>query len=148
MNMKRIKELVELMNINGLTEIEVEQEGLKIRLIKRPYGAVEQVISPVPQAKEPLPAKEAAGEPLEEQKNLREVKSPMVGTFYRAPSPDTDSYVDVGDVVKKGDVLCIVEAMKLMNEVKAEFGGKIVEIVAENAEPVEYGQPLFMIETV
>ena len=147
MNIKQIKELVELMNDNDLTEVEVEQEGMKVKLMKRPHGVIEQVVTAVPQARSAAPAAEAPAKPQEgEKKNLKEIKSPMVGTFYRAPSPDADAYVEVGDVVKKGDVLCIVEAMKLMNEVKAEFGGKIVEIVAENAEPVEYGQPLFLVE--
>jgi len=149
MNIKRIREIVELMNDNGLTEVEVEQEGMKIRLIKRPHGAIEQVVAAAPQIRQaaPAPAGTEAPPPAEEgKKNLKEVKSPMVGTFYRSPSPEADAYVDVGDTVQKGDVLCIVEAMKLMNEVKAEFGGKIVEIIAENAEPVEYGQPLFLVE--
>ena len=147
MNIKKIKELVDLMNDNDLTEVEVEQEGMKIKLIKKIHGAVEQIITPVVERKEPAPSQEAAAKPGEQQKNIREVKAPMVGTFYRAPAPDADPYVEVGDIVKEGDVLCVVEAMKLMNEVKAEFGGKILEISAGNAEPVEFGQALFLVDT-
>ncbi|MFH1552111.1 MAG: acetyl-CoA carboxylase biotin carboxyl carrier protein [Candidatus Omnitrophota bacterium] len=148
MNIKKIKELVELMNDNDLTEVEVEQEGMKIKLTKKTHGLIEQVITPSVGVKEKVAVPEAAAEPQEEKKNLKEVKSPMVGTFYRATSPDADPYVEIGDIVHKGDVLCIVEAMKLMNEVKAEFGGKIVEISVENAEPVEYGQNLFLVEPI
>jgi acetyl-CoA carboxylase biotin carboxyl carrier protein len=145
MNIKRIKEIVDLMNENDLAQIEIEEEGAKIKLTKRAAGIVEQVIAPAvqPQA---AGAPGAAEKPREAPKAGKEVKSPMVGTFYRSPSPDTDPYVQVGDMVQKGDVLCIVEAMKLMNEVKAEFGGRIMEICVENAEPVEYGQNLFVVE--
>jgi oxaloacetate decarboxylase alpha subunit len=146
MNIKKIKEIVDLMNENDLTEVEIEQEGIKIKLAKKPHGVVERVITPVAERKGPMPEPEAPAGPQPPQKNVKEVKAPMVGTFYRSPSPDTDPYVKVGDVVQKGDVLCIVEAMKLMNEVKAEFGGKILEIAVENAEPVEYGQTLFLVE--
>jgi len=146
MNIKKIKELIELMNDNDLTEVEVEQEGMKIKLMKKVQGVVEQIVTPV------VDKKAAMGETLPEeapqQSKGKEVKAPMVGTFYRSASPETDPYVEVGDVVQKGDVLCIVEAMKLMNEVKAEFGSKIVEIAIENAEPVEYGQTMFFIKPV
>ncbi|MFC1480590.1 acetyl-CoA carboxylase biotin carboxyl carrier protein, partial [Candidatus Omnitrophota bacterium] len=135
-------------NDNDLTEVEVEQEGMKIKLMKKTHGLIEQVITPIAGVKEKVAATEAAAEPQEEKNNLKEVKAPMVGTFYRSTSPDADPYVEIGDIVHKGDVLCIVEAMKLMNEVKAEFGGKIVEISVENAEPVEYGQNLFLVEPV
>ncbi len=148
MNIKRIKEIVELMNENDLAQIEIEEEGAKIKLTKRASGIVEQVIAPPvqTQALAATKAPESAGSPKEAPKAGKEVKSPMVGTFYRSPSPDTDPYVQVGDMVQKGDVLCIVEAMKLMNEVKAEFGGRIMEVCIENAEPVEYGQTLFVVE--
>jgi acetyl-CoA carboxylase biotin carboxyl carrier protein len=144
MNIKKIKELVDLMNDNNLTEVEVEQEGMKIKLSKKAGGVVEQVITPVARPAE-QPAEKPA-KPVEAGKALSEIKSPMVGTFYRAPSPDVDPYVQEGDVVHKGDVVCIIEAMKLMNEVKSDINGKIVEIPVENAEPVEYGQALFLIE--
>ena len=148
-NTKKIKELIDLMNENGLSQIEVEQEGSKVKLMKGPSGVIEQVIAPAAETRvATAPTVEAAPKAPAAGKNLKEVKSPMVGTFYKSPAPDADPYVEVGDTVKKGDVLCIVEAMKLMNEVKAEFGGKIVEVSVENAEPVEFGQTLFMIEPV
>ena len=149
MNIKKIKELVELMNDNDLREVEVEQEGMKIKLIKgASSGVIERITAPVAERKAPAPAPEAEAKPAEGKKNLKEVKAPMVGTFYRSPSPEAEPYVQVGDMIQKGDVLCIVEAMKLMNEVKAEFGGRVVEISVENAEPVEYGQTLFLVEPV
>jgi oxaloacetate decarboxylase alpha subunit len=146
MNIKKIQELIELMNQNSLTEIEIEQEGVKVKLSKRAQGVIEQIVAPAPS-----PA--AAGMPQEKTaatvaagKTLQEITAPMVGTFYRAPAPDAKPYAEVGDMVQKGDVVCIIEAMKLMNEVKAEISGRIVEIPVENAEPVEYGQALFLVE--
>lgn len=144
MNIKKIKELVDLMNDNGLSEVEIEQDGVKVKLSKRAQGVVEQIITTAP-APTGKPQEEPIA-PAEEGKALQEITAPMVGTFYSAPAPDADPYVKVGDVVHKGDVICIIEAMKLMNEVKAEVDGKVVEIAAENAEPVEYGQPLFLVE--
>lgn len=145
MNIKKIKELVDLMNENGLTEIEVREEGTGIKLVKSPSGVVGQVMGS--QATAPAVVTSQETQPAAQTKgNIKEVASPMVGTFYRSPSPETSSYVEVGDVVQKGDVLCIVEAMKLMNEVKAEFSGKIAEICVENAEAVEFGQTLFLVE--
>lgn len=144
MNIKKIKELVDLMNDNGLTEIEIEQEGVRVLLSKKAQGVIEQVVTAAPAEK----PQEKAAAPQEAAKGLKEITAPMVGTFYRAPAPDVESYVEVGDMVRKGDVVCIIEAMKLMNEVKAEITGKIVEIPVENAEPVEYGQALFLVEPV
>ena len=146
MNIKKIKELIDLMNDNGLTEVEIEQEGLKLKLTKRAAGVVEQVVMAAPQPG--VAAAHAAGEAAKTaaQGSLKEVKAPMVGTFYKTPGPDAEAYVKVGSVINKGDVLCIVEAMKLMNEVKAEFSGKIVEICVDNAEAVEFGQVLFLVE--
>jgi acetyl-CoA carboxylase biotin carboxyl carrier protein len=144
MNIKKIKELVDLMNENNLTEIEVEQEGMKVKLSKKAGGVIEEAVAPAARPKEQ--PSEKAPKPKAPAEALQEIKAPMVGTFYRAPSPDADPYVEVGDIVHKGDVICIIEAMKLMNEVKAEVQGKIVEAPVENAEPVEYGQTLFLIE--
>lgn len=145
MNIKKIKELVEMMNENGLAEIEIEQEGVRIKLSKTTGGVVEQVVQT------PAPVHAVAAPETQEESSvsgLLEMTSPMVGTFYRAASPEEAPYVKEGDVVQKGDVVCIVEAMKLMNEVKAEFSGKIVEIKVDNAEAVEYGQVLFTLEPV
>ncbi|MFH1664644.1 MAG: acetyl-CoA carboxylase biotin carboxyl carrier protein [Candidatus Omnitrophota bacterium] len=146
MNIKQIKELVELMNGNDLAEIEIEQEGVKIKVVKKQQGLVGYAAPPLVGITESA-QKRVSPAPAEEVKtNRREVKSPMVGTFYRAPAPEVAPYVQVGDTVKKGDVLCVVEAMKLMNEVKAEFGGRIVEINVENADPIEFGQTMFVVE--
>lgn len=149
MNIKKIQELIELMTENDLTEIEIDQEGTKIKLIRKLNGGYEQQIvhAPVQQVQ---PVAAPAAQPLDATKeaasNYSEVKSPMVGTFYCSPTPDADPYVKVGDVVNKGDVLCIIEAMKMMNEVKSEFSGTIVNIAVENTEPVEHGQVLFSID--
>lgn len=144
MNIKKIKELIDLMKENSLTEIEVEEEGKKIKLSKKASGMIEHMASA------PATVSAQFSSPGQEQtvKSGKEVKSPMVGTFYRAASPEAAPFVDVGDIVKKGDTLCIIEAMKLMNEIKAEFGGKISEILIENAEAVEFGQTLFLVEPV
>jgi acetyl-CoA carboxylase biotin carboxyl carrier protein len=144
MNIKKIKELVDLMNDNGLTEVEIEQEGVRVKLSKKAQGIIEQIVTAAPAEK----PQEKVAAPAEGGKVLQEITAPMVGTFYRSPAPDVESYVEVGDMVRKGDVVCIIEAMKLMNEVKAEITGKIVEIPVENAEPVEYGQALFLVEPV
>ncbi len=148
MSIKKIKELVDLMNENDLREVELEQEGLKVKLIKTGQGIAHEVVVPQPQVGVPAPvlqeASPAGGDHT--PSGLKEINSPMVGTFYRSPSPEAEMYVRPGDEFKEGDVLCIVEAMKLMNEVKAECSGKIVQILVENAEPVEFGQALFLVE--
>ncbi|MFA6636088.1 MAG: acetyl-CoA carboxylase biotin carboxyl carrier protein [Candidatus Omnitrophota bacterium] len=149
MSIKRIKELVDLMNENDLSEMEVEQEGFKVKLVKTRNMTAGEV-SIIPQTSVQVPAGAGSAPSGEDQNKKRgkEVPSPMVGTFYRAASPESESYVNEGDVVQKGDVLCIIEAMKLMNEVKAEFGGRVIEILVENAESVEFGQALFLIEPI
>lgn len=146
MNIKKIHELVELMNDNDLAEVEIEQEGMKIRLKKKGLGGIEQTVLQAPAAGVPAPAVDEKAESA--AKGIKEIKSPMVGTFYRSPSPDADPYIEVGDIIKKGDVICIVEAMKLMNEVKAELGGRVIEIAVENADAVEFGQTIFKVEPV
>ena len=90
--------------------------------------------------------KEEKARTTKEAKNLMEIKSPMVGTFYKAPGPDTPPFIEIGDTIKEGDVLCIIEAMKLMNEIKSEVNGKVSDILVENGEPVEFGQVLFLVE--
>ena len=150
MNIKEIKEMINLMNENGLTELEVEKEDMRIRLKKTANG-VEGFEVPVgyPAAGvAPVGTKaQALGQP-EEKIVIKtvEIKSPMVGTFYRAPNPEAPSYVEIGQTIEPGQVICIIEAMKLMNEIKSEIRGKILEILVDNAEPVEFGQPLFLIE--
>ena len=145
MNIKEIKEIINLMNEHGLTEFELEREGLRIRLRK---GAGPEGIEKIVMASS-LPSEAPKGEAAQEvkvpQKGL-EIKAPMVGTFYRAPSPDAPPFVDTGATVEPGQVVCIIEAMKLMNEIKSEIKGKIVDILVENGDPVEFGTVLFLVE--
>ncbi|AJE02910.1 acetyl-CoA carboxylase biotin carboxyl carrier protein [Geobacter pickeringii] len=156
MDIKDLKSLIKMVTETDITEFELEAAEEKIR-IKRgaapivQYQAPQQIVAmpqPVaPVAVAPAPAAAAsapsAAAPVAAGK---EITSPIVGTFYRAPAPDAAPYVEVGQVVEKGQVLCIVEAMKLMNEIEAEFRCKIVQLCKENAQPVEFGDPLFIVE--
>lgn len=158
MNLKEIKELIELMKNTDISELEIERSGVKVRLRKggdvtfhpsmprMEYPPAAIVAPAVTEAPVPASAAGTAEEPV--KKSLIKVTSPIVGTFYRSSSPDKPPYVEVGDVVKKGQVLCIIEAMKLMNEIECETAGKIIQILVESSAPVEYGQPLFAIEPV
>jgi len=149
MNLKEIKELITLMNENGLSELEIEREGLRVRLRKTPTGGFEQKIEMAPvQYVSKETSKTEAPKAAEEKsaKKLVEIKAPMVGTFYEAPSPESPPYVEVGSDISVGQVLCIIEAMKLMNEIKSEVKGRVVEKLVENAQPIEYGQVLFLVE--
>ncbi len=151
MNLKEIKEMINLMNENNLMELEVEKDGMRIRL-KKTISASESAGNPIIIEKERVSEVDQGGvkhvtEVTEKIiLNSVEIKSPMVGTFYRAPSPEAQPYVSVGQPIEAGQVLCIIEAMKLMNEIKSEVKGKILEILVDNAEPVEFGQPMFLIE--
>jgi oxaloacetate decarboxylase alpha subunit len=154
MNLKEIKELIEMLKNTDISELEIERSGVKVRLRKggdvtfhpamprMEYPPAAIVAPTITEA--PLPPVEKVAEPV--RTNQTKVTSPIVGTFYRASSPDKPPYVEVGDTVKKGQVLCIIEAMKLMNEIESETSGKVVQIMVENGQPVEYGQPLFVIE--
>ncbi len=155
MNLKEIKELIEMLKNTDISEIEIERSGVKVRLRKggdvtfhpamprMEYPPAAIVAPAITEAPVP-PAEKVVVEAV--KTNQTRVTSPIVGTFYRASSPDKPPYVDVGDTVKKGQVLCIIEAMKLMNEIESETAGKVVQILVENGQPVEYGQPLFVIE--
>jgi len=150
MNVKEIKEMLNLMNENSLTELEIEKDGMRIRL-KKAQGMQEQAFNSAPVIIErekisPNAPKEPAAAQHRQTGNTVEIKAPMVGTFYRAPSPEAPPYAEVDQTVEAGQVICIIEAMKLMNEIKSEVKGKILEILADNAEPVEFGQPMFLIE--
>jgi acetyl-CoA carboxylase biotin carboxyl carrier protein len=142
-----VHHLVELLERHELAELEVEHKGLRIRVRR---GGSQDAVPPV--AESSRPAQEPQGGTTDAipdivaPSSLATVTSPIVGTFYRSPSPDADPYVDEGDFVKKGQVLCIVEAMKLMNEIESEVDGRVHKILAESAKPVEYGQPLFLID--
>jgi len=157
MNIKEIKEMINLMNENNLSELEIEKDGMRICLKKGSTGEI-SVESPKNKMifAQPLPehmvypgtpqtSKEATNEKKGSTKTV-EIKAPMVGTFYRAPSPESPPFVEINQEIEVGQVICIVEAMKLMNEIKSEIKGKIVDILVDNAEPVEFGQPLFLIE--
>jgi acetyl-CoA carboxylase biotin carboxyl carrier protein len=156
MNLKEIKDLIEMLKNTDISELEIERSGVKVRLRKggdvtfhpamprMEYPPAAIIAPSVPEPERPAAEKIEAAAPA--PVNQVKVTSPIVGTFYRSSSPDKPPYVEVGDMVKKGQVLCIIEAMKLMNEIESEASGKVVQIAVENGQPVEYGQPLFIIE--
>ncbi len=157
MNLKELKELIEMLRGTDISEVEIERSGVKVRLRKggdvtfhpvmpRMEYPPAAIVAPTISETAAPAAAEKAVEPA--KTNQIKVTSPIVGTFYRSSSPDKPAYVEVGDMVKKGQVLCIIEAMKLMNEIESESAGKIVQTLVENGQPVEYGQPLFVIEPV
>lgn len=150
MNIKEIKELIALMNENELMELEVERDGMKIRLRKSASGRIETIAEEqtAPKIVHVVNREEKSGEPAKQERNLTAIKAPMVGTFYRSANPEAKPYAEVGQTVEIGQVVCIIEAMKLMNEIKSEVKGRVVEILIENARSVEYGQALFMVEPV
>lgn len=152
MNLKEIKEMIALMNENNLLELEIEKEGMRIRLKKTSPGS-ENTNAPIifekARALEPnRENRESSEASVKTATNSVEIKAPMVGTFYKAPNPEAPPYAEVGQVIEPGQVICIIEAMKLMNEIKSEVKGKIIEILVDNAEPVEFGQPIFLIEPI
>jgi oxaloacetate decarboxylase alpha subunit len=150
LNLNELKELIELISAKDITEFELEEEGVRLKVKKDVVvAAAAGTTNNHPPAALPLPAQPrevslpAAG--AEPEAGLTVVSSPMVGTFYRAPEPGASPFVNEGDRVKPGQVLCIIEAMKLMNEIEAECVGEVVEIFVENAQPVQYGDKLFSI---
>ena len=160
MDLNYLKKLIKLLDTSELAEIEIEEEGTKIKLSKPRPKIYHSNIHPQVASAQPIvqnlvdnstqnvPTATKPEIKIDESKseNLHEVKSPMVGTFYSSPSPDADAYVKIGTEVKQGSVICIIEAMKLMNEIESEVKGKIVKILAQNAQAVEYNQTLFLIE--
>lgn len=145
MYIKEIKDMINLMNENDLTELEIEKEGVRIKLRKGSSGAYEKAVEFIPSQAASQAKPQASPEKIE-KKNVIEIKAPMVGTFYRSPSPEAPGYVNIGDNIEVGQVICIVEAMKLMNEIKSDVKGKLIDILVDNAEPVEFGQVLFVLE--
>lgn len=147
MTIKELKEMISLMNEHGLTELEIEKNGEKIKLKKGLAGTFEREIVSTSQA---IPqfgkAPQAIPSSPVEDPNLVTVRSPMVGTFYAAPAPEAEVYAVRGKEINEGDVLCIIEAMKLMNEIKSEVRGRLVDILVENGQPVEFDQPLFKVQ--
>jgi acetyl-CoA carboxylase biotin carboxyl carrier protein len=149
MNLKEIKEMIQLMNENGLSEFEMEKDGLKIRLRKGAGGVIESAVVAEPLARTqsgPSRTSEASSREALSSAKRQTIQSPMVGTFYSSPAPDAASFVQVGAQIEPGQVICVIEAMKLMNEIKSEVRGKITEILVHNGDPVEFGQPIFVIE--
>ncbi|HEY5899226.1 MAG TPA: acetyl-CoA carboxylase biotin carboxyl carrier protein [Burkholderiales bacterium] len=144
MDLRKLKKLIDLVQESGIAELEITEGEEKVKIVKG--GAV----SLAPLAAAPLEARPVAAAPAApaEPPAVQEghvVKAPMVGTFYRSPSPDAKPFVEVGQAVKEGDTICIIEAMKLMNEIEADAGGTVKAILVENGQPVEYGQPLFIL---
>ncbi|MBK7630698.1 MAG: acetyl-CoA carboxylase biotin carboxyl carrier protein [Ignavibacteriales bacterium] len=150
MDLNIIKKLIKILEASEVTDLEFEENGTRIKLAKK--VRVSQAVSysqtavPLVSQTSVSVAKTDEKKSADENTGLHEIKSPIVGTFYRAPAPDADSYVQVGDDVSPGTVLCIVEAMKLMNEIESDVSGKIVKILVESGKPVEYNQPLFLIQ--
>jgi len=170
MKLTEIQDLIKFVARAGVTEVEIEQKDFKLTIkSEMPKGrgkkeetmvqtiqvpaAVPQAIvaAPAPVAAAPAPAAPAAPTapaeaPAEDASNLIEIKSPMIGTFYRRPSPDKDVFAEVGDVIKAGDTVCVIEAMKLFKEIESEIQGKIVKVLVDDNSPVEYDQPLFLVD--
>lgn len=156
MELKDIQSLIKLVSSSSVDEVLIEQENFKLNIkknapefIQAPVMASAPVMpAPAPVAAAPAaPAAPAESAPAAESNaNLIEIKSPMIGTFYRRPSPDKPNFCEVGDTIQKGDVVCIIEAMKLFNEIESEISGKIVKILVDDSAPVEYDQPLFLVE--
>jgi acetyl-CoA carboxylase biotin carboxyl carrier protein len=172
MKLQDIQKLISMLENSGVNELEMETEGMKLKLSKgtqagSPASPSPQFVMMSPQAsappayfppaapQPPSPPQAATGEAVggaapapapARAASLVEIKSPMVGTFYRAPAPGAEPFVKVGDRVRKGQTLCIIEAMKLMNEIESEADGTVVDILTENAQPVEYGEPLILVE--
>ena len=160
MNLKQIQDLIKFVSKSGVTEVSLETKEIKITIKTGnktetvvtqvvPQIAAAPIAQPVVQA--PTPAPQTVAEKAAEVKAGNEakyitIKSPMIGTFYRTPSPDKPTFVNIGDEIKPGKVICIIEAMKLFNEIESEISGRIVKVLVDNASPVEYDQPLFLVE--
>lgn len=145
MNIKELKEIIEIFENSRITEMDLERQGVRISLKKSGGGIDSEVRLEAVRAEEGI----SGGEELSEEgsrENTAEIRTPMVGTFYRTPAPDAEPFVEEGDVVREGDVICIIEAMKLMNEIKSEVNGTVAKVLAENGQAVEFNQPLFIVE--
>lgn len=152
MDLRKLKTLIDLVSESNVSELEITEAEGKVRIVKSAPVAPVAMVAPAPAVTLAAPATPAAAAPVasapaaEPEIKGHIVKSPMVGTFYRAPSPGAKPFVEVGQPVKEGDPICIVEAMKILNEIEADKSGVITQILAENGQAVEYGQPLFVIE--
>ena len=154
MDIKQIQDLIKFVHKSGVNEVSIEENDFKITIKtnQAPTVVTASIPAAAPVAAAPAPvaaAPVAAAAPaVSESDNYMTIKSPMIGTFYRSASPDKPSFVNVGDEIKAGQVLCVVEAMKLFNEIEAEISGRIVKVLVDNASPIEYDQPLFLVEPV
>ena len=156
MDLKQIQDLVKMVNKSNISELTIEEKDIKITIKQKEdkyvTAAPMQALPPMPAmpvAVAPAPSAPAAAAPAPAPKaadNLITIKSPMIGTFYRKPAPDKPNFVEEGDEVRNGKVVCVIEAMKLFNEIESEVSGKVVKILVEDASPVEYDQPLFLVE--
>ena len=150
MDLRKLKKLIDLVQESGIAELEITEGEEKVKIVKGGAASVSAAPAAAALVQEARPATSAAAAapaaepPAGQERHV--VKAPMVGTFYRSPSPDAKPFVEVGQTIKEGDTICIIEAMKLMNEIEAEVEGKVAEILVQNATPVEFGQPLFRIE--
>ena len=159
MNFKQIQQLIKFVSKTDVAEVNIENNNFKIN-IKGSKSKVNEASAPIVQQSVPIPIQTpqpvVAPTPISQSDKIEDsvssndsyktIKSPIIGTFYRKPSPDKDAFVNVGDTVNEGDTLCVIEAMKLFNEIESDFSGKIVKILVEDASPVEFDQPLFLIE--
>lgn len=158
MNLSEIQDLIKFVSKTGVSEVEIEKKDFKITIkAEKPEQIIMQASAPAPMQIAPAPAQIAAPAPVAaapvaatpavlEESNLITIKSPMIGTFYRSTSPDKDAFVQVGTQISKGSPVCIIEAMKLFNEIESEISGKIVKVLVDDASPVEYDQPLFLVD--
>jgi acetyl-CoA carboxylase biotin carboxyl carrier protein len=149
MDIRKIKKLIELLEESGIAEIEIKEGEEAVRISRMPAGGA--VAQPLPPAPSAAPATATAAAPAEggapkPKPNEHVITAPMVGTFYGSPSPGAKAFVEIGDEVKVGQVLCIIEAMKMMNQIEADRAGRITSVMARNGDPVEFGQPLFVVE--
>ena len=149
MDLRKLKKLIDLVQESGIAELEITEGEEKVKIVKGGAASVSAAPAAAALVQEARPATSAAAAaPAAEPPAGQEghvVKAPMVGTFYRSPSPDAKPFVEVGQTIKEGDTICIIEAMKLMNEIEADASGIVKAILVENGQPVEYGQPLFML---
>jgi acetyl-CoA carboxylase biotin carboxyl carrier protein len=154
MNISEIQDLIKFVSKSGVTEVEIEQKDFKITIkseskkVEQQYVIQQAAPQPIQAAPAPAPAAPAApvAEKKDEESKYITIKSPMIGTFYRSAGPDKDAFVSVGQSIGNGDTVCIIEAMKLFNEIEAEVSGKIVKVLVDDATPVEYDQPLFLVD--
>ena len=148
MDIKQIQDLIKFVHKSGVNEVSIEENDFKITIKTNQAPTVVTASIPAAAPLAAAPAPVAAAPAVSESDNYLTIKSPMIGTFYRSASPDKPAFVNVGDEIKAGQVLCVVEAMKLFNEIEAEISGHIVKVLVDNASPIEYDQPLFLVEPV